>query len=125
LVRQHENSLQAESSVAAIEELFKGRTESLQNQGIIFTFCAKPVKGRDARASRKVFVDMDFVLKLKVVCVERLELDGNLLLRHDVSSKIDDSYAHFKMVLISQEEHATYQMTRSLSAFLACTCHQP
>jgi hypothetical protein len=63
--------------VAKIEELFKGRAETFQDQGIIFTLNSKPIERGDARASGKVPVDTDFIPELWVITLERFELDSD------------------------------------------------
>jgi hypothetical protein len=48
-----------------------------QDHDIVFTLCSKPIKRGDARASGNVLVDMDFVLELEVIVMDRFKLDSD------------------------------------------------
>jgi len=61
--------------VTTTEELIKGWAKTFQNHDIIFVLSSKPTNCGNARASGKVLVKTDFVLK--VIIMARFKLDSN------------------------------------------------
>ena len=64
LVCQKEDHLQAELAVAMVENIFKERTESSKDKGVVITFCSKPLNRGDALAN-ETLAYLKFMLKLR------------------------------------------------------------
>lgn len=89
LICQKQNGLEAEFAVAEVEEIFERRAEKVKDHGVVVTFSAEPPDEGHADATRECLVDLGFVFKLRVLGLDRLELDGDLLARDDVDPEID------------------------------------
>lgn len=89
LIGKEQDSLQGELAVAEVEEILKGGTEKIQDHGIVVTLGSEPANEWDANTSSKGLVDTGFILELRVLGLDALELDGNLLTGDDVSAKVD------------------------------------
>jgi hypothetical protein len=63
--------------VATIEELLEGWAKTFHDHGIIFTLSSEPIKRGDTGASGKVLVNIDFILELEVVVMERFKLNSD------------------------------------------------
>jgi hypothetical protein len=79
LVCQKEDGLQAEFTVAVVEEIFDGWAKVVKNHGIEVTFYSEPADRGDANATGNTFVHLIFMLKLRSLCFDRLKLDGEFL----------------------------------------------
>ncbi len=89
LVSQEEDRLERELAVAEVEEIFKTGTEQVQNHGIIITFGTEPADEGNSNTSGEGLVDAGLILKLGVLGLDGLELDGNLLTRDNVGTQVD------------------------------------
>jgi len=79
LVCQNQDCLQVKLVVEVIKEIFKGRAKMFKDHGIVIAFCSKPANRWDTNATYEAFIDLVFVVKLKVLRIDRLRLDGNVL----------------------------------------------
>jgi hypothetical protein len=79
LVSKKQDGLEAELAVAEIEKILERRTKKVQDHGVVVTFGSEPPDERDANTARKGLVDLGFIFKLRVLCLDGLELDGDLL----------------------------------------------
>jgi hypothetical protein len=86
LVGKEENSLQGELAVAEVEEVFQGRAEQVQDHGIVVALGTKPAYERDANTTGEGLVDASFIFQLRVLGLDALELNGNLLTGDDVGA---------------------------------------
>jgi hypothetical protein len=91
LVCQNQDRLQVKLAVEAIKEIFKGRAKTFKDHGVVIAFCSKPVNGWDTDATYEAFIDLVFVVKLRVLRIDRLELDSNVLFRNNIDSAINDT----------------------------------
>lgn len=89
LVGEQEDGLKRELAVAEVEQVFEGRPEEIKNHGVVVALGAEPANEGDANTTRKGLVDASLVLKLGVLGLDGLKLDGNLLARNDVSAEVD------------------------------------
>ena len=86
LVGEEQHGLEGELAVAEVEEVFERRAEQVEHHGVVVTLRAKPSYEGNADAAGKGFVDAGFVLQLRVLGFDALELDGDLLSRDDVGA---------------------------------------
>jgi hypothetical protein len=79
LVCQNQDRLQVKLVVEVIKEIFKGRAKTFKDHGAVIAFCSEPVNGWDTNATYEAFIDLVFIVKLRVLRINRLELDSNVL----------------------------------------------
>mgnify|MGYP006976755015 CR=1 FL=1 len=89
LVSQQQDGLQGELAVAEVEKVLKTGTEKVENHGIVVALSAEPADKGNADTASKRLVDAGFILKLRVLGLDTLELDGDLFTRDDVSAEVD------------------------------------
>lgn len=89
LIRQQEDGLETEFAVAEVEQVFERGTQEVENHGVVVALGAEPSDEWDADATGEGLVDLGFVLELRMLSLDALEFDGNLLSRDDVDSEID------------------------------------
>jgi hypothetical protein len=89
LVGKEEDRLQGKLAVAEVEEIFQARAQEVKHHGVVVTLGAKPTNKRNANATGEGLVDTSLILQLRVLGLDRLKFDGNLLSRDDVRSKVN------------------------------------
>ena len=89
LVSQEEDGLQGELAVAEVEEILQAGAEQVEDHGIVVTLGAEPADEGDTDTTSKGLVDTGLIFELRVLGLDALELDGNLLARDDVGSEVD------------------------------------
>jgi hypothetical protein len=92
LVGEQENRLEREFAVAEVEQVLQARAEQVQDHGIVVALGAKPADEGDADAAGEGLVDAGFIFKLRMLGLDALELDGNLLARDDVCACLHVSW---------------------------------
>ena len=60
-----------------MENVFEGWTKVFEYHGIVLAFCSKPVNGWDAKPTCEALIHLVFMLKLRLLGIERLKLDSN------------------------------------------------
>jgi hypothetical protein len=93
LVSEQEDRLERELAVAEVEQVLQARAEKVQNHGIVVALGTKPADEGDADAAGEGLVDAGLILKLGVLSLDALQLDGNLLARDDVGACLHVSRA--------------------------------
>ena len=86
LIGEQEDGLQRELAVAEVEEIFQGGTEQIEDHGVVVALGAEPAHEGNTNTASEGLVDAGFILKLRVLSLDTLELDSNLLARDDVSA---------------------------------------
>jgi hypothetical protein len=86
LVGQEQDRLQGELAVAEVEEILQTGPEKVEDHGVVVTLGSVPTDERDTDTTGQGLVDTGFILELRVLGLDALELDGNLLAGDDVSS---------------------------------------
>ena len=86
LVGEQENGLEGEFAVAEVEEIFEGGAEEVEDHGVVVTLGAEPSDERNADAASERLVDAGLILELRVLGLDGLKLDGNLLAGDDVGA---------------------------------------
>lgn len=86
LVREQQHRLEREFSIAIIEKILQVWAKKLECHHPKFAFVSMPVYPRDARSTRKFFVDLDFVLEKRRVDICMLEFQGDFLSSLEVAS---------------------------------------
>jgi hypothetical protein len=89
LVCEEQNGLEAEFAVAKVEEIPNGRAKKVEDHDVVVALGTEPSHKRDPNATRESLVDLGLVLELRVLGLDRLELDGNLFTGNDVYSEIN------------------------------------
>lgn len=86
LVGQQEDGLEGEFAVAEVEEILKGGAEQVEDHGVVVALCAEPSHEGNADAAGEGFVDAGLVFELRVLGLDGLKLDGDLLTGDDVGA---------------------------------------
>jgi hypothetical protein len=86
LVGKEKDGLQGELAVAEVEEILQRRAEQVQDHGVVIALGAEPAHEWDTDAASKGLVDASFILELRMLCFDALELDGDLLTGDDVGA---------------------------------------
>jgi hypothetical protein len=89
LIGQQQHRLQWKLPVAEVEEILQAGSKEIKNHGIVITFGSKPADKRDSNTTSEGLVDTCLVFELRVLGLDTLKLNGNLLTGDDVGSKID------------------------------------
>jgi hypothetical protein len=74
-----QHRLEREFSTAIVQEILQVWAKKLKRHHPEFTFVSMPVYSRDARSTRKFFVDLGFVLEERRVDIYMLEFQGDFL----------------------------------------------
>ena len=75
--------------VAEVEQILEGRTEQVQHHDIVVALHGERADAGDAHAAAQDLVQFRLVKQLRVLALDRLELDGHLLARGDVRAEVD------------------------------------
>ena len=86
LISQQEDGLEGEFAVAEVEEVLEGRSEQVENHGVVVALGAEPSDEGNADTAGKRLVDTSLIFELRVLGLDRLKLDGNLLAGDDVGA---------------------------------------
>jgi hypothetical protein len=86
LIGQEKNGLQGEFAVAEVEEILQGRAKQVQNHSIVVALGTEPAHEWDTDTAGEGLVDAGLIFELWVLCLDTLELDGDLLTRDDVGA---------------------------------------
>jgi len=117
LIGQEQDRLQGKLAVAEVEQIFQARAEQIKDHGIVVTLGSKPTDEWDADASSKRLVDTSLIFELRVLGLDALKFDGDLLARNDIGSWNGVSQAFGSGVLrIHTEVDVTKTPTTNLSA---------
>ena len=92
LIGQKEHGLERELAVAEVEQILQGGTEKIDDHGVVVTLGAKPADEGDSHTPGEGLVDLGLILELRVLSLDRLEFDGNLLARDDVDAQVNIAY---------------------------------
>lgn len=86
LVGEQEDGLEGEFAVAEVEEILEGRAEQVEDHGVVVALGAEPSYEGNAHAAGEGLVDASLILELRVLGLDGLKLDGNLLTGDDVGA---------------------------------------
>jgi len=86
LVGEQEDGLEGEFTVAEVEEILEGGAEQVENHGVVVTLGAEPPDEGNTDAASERLVDAGLILELRVLGLDGLKLDGNLLAGDDVGA---------------------------------------
>jgi hypothetical protein len=89
LIREEKDSLQAKLPVAEVEEVLKGRPEEVQDHGVVVALSTIPPHEGNSNPAGKSLVDLRLIFQLRVLSLDGLELDGDLLAGDDVDSEVN------------------------------------
>ena len=93
LVREEENRLQGEFTVAEVEQVLQAGTEEIENHSIVVALSSKPTDKGDADTTSKRLVDTCLIFKLGMFGLDTLQLDSNLFARDNVCTQVNISEA--------------------------------
>jgi hypothetical protein len=91
LVGQQQDGLERELAVAKVEKILQTGSEEIDDHGVVVTFGSKPADKGNADTSSEGLVHAGFILELRVLGLDTLELDGNFLPGNDIGAEIDVS----------------------------------
>lgn len=86
LVGQQEDGLEGEFAVAEVEEILEGGSEEVEDHGVVVTLGTEPAHEGNTDAAGEGLVDTGLILELRVLGLDGLKLDGNLLAGDDVGA---------------------------------------
>lgn len=66
--------------------------QQVQDHGIVIALGTVPPHERDTDATSERFVNLGLVFKLRVLCFDRLEFDGNLFTGNDIDTEVNVTY---------------------------------
>jgi hypothetical protein len=89
LVGKEKNGLQGELAVAEVEEVFQAGTEQVEYHGIVVTLGTEPANEWDTDTAGKGLVDTSLIFELRVLGLDALKLDGDLLARDDIGAEVN------------------------------------
>lgn len=89
LVGQQKDRLQRELAVAEVEEILQAGSKKIEHHGIVVTLSAEPANEGNSYAAGQRLVDASFILQLRVLGLDALELDSDLLPRDNISTEIN------------------------------------
>jgi hypothetical protein len=89
LVCEEQDSLETEFAVAKVEEVLKGGAKEVHDHRVVIAFGAEPPDKGHTDAACEGLVDLGLVLKLGMLGLDGLELDGDLFTGNDVDSEIN------------------------------------
>jgi hypothetical protein len=89
LVCEEQDGLETELAVAKVEEVLKGGAEKVEYHGVVVALGAEPSDKGHTDAAGEGLVDLGLVLKLGMLGLDGLELDGDLFTGNDVDSEIN------------------------------------
>jgi hypothetical protein len=67
--------------VTEVEQILEGRTEQVHHHHVVVALHGERADGGDAHAAAQDLVQLRLVQQLRVLALDRLELDGHLLSR--------------------------------------------
>ena len=77
--------------VTEVEQILEGRTEQVHHHHVVVALHGERADGGDAHAAAQYLVELRLVQQLRVLALDRLELDGHLLARGDVRAEVNVS----------------------------------
>jgi hypothetical protein len=86
LVGEEQNGLEGELAVAEVEQVLQRGTKEIQDHGIVVALGTKPADEGNADTTCEGLVDAGLVFELRVLGLDALKLDGDLLAGDDVSA---------------------------------------
>lgn len=89
LVCQEKDRLERELSVAEVEEILEGGSQKVDDHCIVVALLSIPPYKGNADASSESLVDLCFILELRVLGFDALELDGDFFAGDDVDAEVD------------------------------------
>jgi hypothetical protein len=89
LVGKEEDGLQGELAVAEVEQILETGTKKVEDHGVVVALGAKPANEGNANSTGKRLVYTGLILKLGMLGLDGLKLDGNLLTGDDVGPQVD------------------------------------
>mmetsp|Transcript_24934 Transcript_24934/g.73988 ORF Transcript_24934/g.73988 Transcript_24934/m.73988 type:complete len:422 (-) Transcript_24934:15-1280(-) len=93
LVGNHEDRLEVELPVTEVEEILQRRTEQVHHHHVVIPLDGEGADGRDAHAAAQNLVQLRLVQQLRVLALDRLQLDRHFLAGRDVRAEVDVSEA--------------------------------
>lgn len=89
LVGEEKDGLEGELAVAEVEEVFERRSEKIEHHGVVVALHSEPPHKRHSNTTGERLVDLGLILELRVLGLDRLELDGDLLAGDNVDTEVD------------------------------------
>ena len=89
LIGQQEDRLEREFAVAKVEQVFEAGSEQVKDHGIVVTLGSEPANKWNPDAAGERLVNARLIFELRMLGLNTLELDSNLLARNDIGAKVN------------------------------------
>ena len=63
----------------------------IKDHGVVVAFRSKPMNSRHTNTTSEPLIDLDFILELRMLCIDPLKLDSDILLWNNIKSKINNA----------------------------------
>ena len=89
LIGKKENSLEVELAVTEVEQILERWAEKIDDHGVVVGFGTEPADKGDANAAGESLVYLGLIFKLRMLRLDRFELDCDFLARNYVDPKVN------------------------------------
>lgn len=89
LISEKQHGLEGEFAVAEVEEILQTGSEEVKDHGVVVALGTEPTDKGNTDTTGQGLVDSGLILKLGVLGLDALELDGNLLAGDDVGAEVN------------------------------------
>lgn len=89
LIGKQQDSLQRKLAVAEVEKILQTGAKEIKDHGVVITLGAEPADEGNANATGERLVNAGLILKLGMLGLDALELDGNLFTGDDVGAEVN------------------------------------
>lgn len=119
LVGKKQHRLQREFAVAEVEQILQAGAEKIDHHGIVVTFGTEPADKGNANTTGEGLVNASLILKLGVLGLDTLQLDGNFLARNDVGAYVQDLLVLQRTWEKTRGMHTQIDVTKATATNLA------
>lgn len=89
LIGEEQDRLEGKLAVAKVEEILQTGAEKIQDHGIVVTFGTEPSDEGNPDTAGERLIDTSLILELRMLGLDRFELDGNFFARNDVGAQVN------------------------------------
>jgi hypothetical protein len=86
LIGEEKNGLQGELAVAEVEQVLETGTQEVDDHGVVVALSTEPADEGDTDTAGKRLVNTSLIFELRVLGLDALKLDGDLLTGNDVGA---------------------------------------
>lgn len=89
LISQKQHRLEREPPAAKVEKVLQTRSQEVDDHGIVLALHSEPPHEGHAHTTGQGLVHLGLIFQLRVLGLDRFELDGYLLAGDDVHAEVD------------------------------------